>query len=141
MIKATAVAKHLGEAVIADDSGLFVDALQGRPGVFSSRYAGVDATDRDNYLKLLEEMKDQTLRQAQFRCCICYLQPNQAPKFFEGILNGAIGYQPEGHKGFGYDPVFIPDGSAKSLALYSAEEKDAISHRKKALEKFVQFIA
>ena len=134
-LKANAAFKKTGIASVADDSGLSVDALSGRPGVYSARYAGENATDADRYNKLLDEMKDipDEKRSAHFTCAICCILPDGHKIEVEGVCNGKIAFEPQGDGGFGYDPVFICNG--KSYAQLTAEEKDALSHRGNALRK------
>lgn len=138
MIKAKAGYERSGMAAIADDSGLCVDALDGAPGVYSARYAGEDATDEQRYQKLLENMQDvpDEKRTARFVSSICCVLPDCIITA-EQTCEGFIGYEPKGEHGFGYDPVFyVEDG--KSFAQLSDEQKDAISHRGKALREFAQ---
>lgn len=132
-IKANAAFKVTGMPAIADDSGLCVDALGGRPGVYSARYCGENATDVDKYLKLLDEMKNvpDEKRTAHFTSAICCILSVNEKIEVEGICNGKISLEPSGCGGFGYDPVFMCNG--KSFAELSAEEKDMVSHRGKAL--------
>ena len=134
-LKANAAFKKTGIASVADDSGLSVDVLNGRPGVYSARYAGENATDADRYNKLLDEMKDipNEKRSAHFTCAICCILPDGQKIEVEGVCNGKIAFEPQGDGGFGYDPVFICNG--KSYAQLTAEEKDALSHRGNALRK------
>lgn len=135
-IKARAAFEKTGIPSIADDSGLMVDALDGRPGVYSARYAGENATDEDRYNKLLSEMKDvpDEKRTARFVSSICCIIDNDNIIKVEGYAEGKIGYEPFGEDGFGYDPVFITSNS-KTFAQLSSEEKDSISHRGNALRK------
>ena len=125
--------------VIADDSGLCVDALDGAPGVYSARYAGENADDRDKYNKLLSNLKDvpDNKRGAAFHCSItCILNDNECISV-EGICNGKIGFEALGDQGFGYDPVFIPDDPGDfTMAQLGPEIKDRIGHRGKALRMF-----
>ena len=106
------------------------------PGVYSSRYAGQNATDQMNYEKLLENLKDVTDRRAKFVTTICYYQSPHQIQYFTGELSGSIAEQPEGNNGFGYDPIFIPDGFNQTLGQLSVEIKNRLSHRARALEKF-----
>jgi len=142
LIKAKAFHKIFGFPVISDDTGLFTDALNGEPGVYSARYAGPDADYTDNYNKLLLNLKEfsDPDRKANFKSVICYLKDGDEYKFFEGICNGGISRDPKGENGFGYDPVFIPDGFKKSFAELSEEEKNKISHRGNALRKLKEFL-
>lgn len=140
LIKAKTLSKHTGHIVIADDSGLEVDALDGAPGVFSARYAGEKATYDQNNRLLLKEMKRKKNRKARFVTTICYYEPNQEPLFFESSLNGEIATEYKGLNGFGYDPIFIVKGSTKHLAEFSLFEKNEISHRAKALKKLISYL-
>ncbi len=137
MKKAKTVAEKTGLMAIADDSGLEVDALSGRPGIFSARYAGENASDEENYLKLLDELKEipETKRGAQFRCVVVAYMPDGRYVSAEGICRGMITTAPQGSQGFGYDPVFVPEGDSRTMAQLSREEKNMISHRGKALKK------
>ncbi len=135
-IKARSAFERTGIPSIADDSGLMVDALDGRPGVYSARYAGDNATDEDRYNKLLDEMRDvpEKDRTARFVSSICCIIDEDNIIKVEGYAEGKIGYEPKGEDGFGYDPVFITD-SGKTFAQLTSEEKDKISHRGNALGK------
>lgn len=124
---------------IADDTGLEVEALDGAPGVYSARYAGENVTYRQNVDKLLKEMEGEQNRNAQFRTVIAFVIDKEE-YFFEGICEGEILEVQRGEKGFGYDPVFQPIGYDKTLAELDSEEKNKISHRGKALEKFLEFL-
>jgi len=127
---------------IADDTGLFVDALNGEPGVFSSRYAGENATYDDNCNKLLESMKGIPVgeRSAYFKTVVCFYESENNYKLFEGICNGRIDTRKCGEKGFGYDPLFIPEGYDKTYAEMDEKEKNEISHRGKAFKKSGEYI-
>ena len=136
-IKALAV-KHLTScAVLADDSGLEVKALGGAPGVYSSRYAGVDGDDEGNNRKLIKEMVSIENRAARFVCHLAYIDGVGKISHFEGYLEGSILKEARGGGGFGYDPLFWVNPEKKALAELSAEEKNQISHRSNALQKFV----
>lgn len=124
---------------IADDTGLEVEALNGAPGVYSARYAGENVTYEDNVRKLLRELRNEENRNAQFRTVIAFVTDNNE-YFFEGICKGEILTEPKGTKGFGYDPVFKPTGYKKTFAELQPQEKNKISHRGKALEKFLEFL-
>lgn len=137
--KAEFVAKATGEAAFADDTGLEVQALNGAPGVISARYAGEQKSAKDNITKLLAELKGNSNRKAQFRTVIAYINGNER-HLFEGKVEGQITEDPSGKEGFGYDPVFIPDGSTKTFAEMTLEEKNAFSHRARALKKLVDFL-
>ncbi len=140
--KALTVAKFTNKIAIADDSGLEVFALNGEPGVRSARYAGEKATDIDNINKLLEKMKDipDKDRGARFVCSIAIAFPDGNVKTFFGYIDGWIGREPKGKMGFGYDPIFYPLGYDLTFAEMSPEEKDALSHRGKALEKLKEYL-
>ena len=140
------VAKHLelfvqyavSSAIMArDDSGLEIYALGGAPGTLSARYSGEGANDSSNIEKLLNEMKDfpEGERRGRFVCCIALASPDGRTMTFFGYAEGTIGHTPKGSYGFGYDPVFYPEGFIRTFAEMSAKEKDALSHRGKALEK------
>lgn len=134
-LKADAAYKKTGMPSVADDSGLSVDALNGRPGVYSARYAGENATDKDRYTKLLGEMKDipEDERTAHFTSAICCILSDGSKIEVEGRCNGRIAFEPSGDGGFGYDPVFLY--GERSYAQLTAEEKDKVSHRGKSLRK------
>lgn len=123
----------------ADDSGLSVDALNGAPGILSARYAGEPSNSQRNTEKLLNTLKNISNRKAQFTCVIAVILDGQT-HFFEGIIRGTITEYPQGEGGFGYDPIFIPDGYDKTFAELPADIKNKISHRAIALEKFKQFL-
>ncbi|RPF57759.1 XTP/dITP diphosphatase [Abyssicoccus albus] len=141
-LKSKAGAEALNQIVIADDSGLEVEALNGEPGVYSARYAGVDATDEQNNKKLmnaLSELEDPSNnRKACFVCVMSVTYPAGETKTFRGELQGTISTNAFGNEGFGYDPLFIPEGYSKTLAELGAEEKAKISHRKKAMELLIE---
>lgn len=140
--KARTVSLHTGLPALADDSGLVVDALGGLPGVYSARYAGPSATDQDNVRKLLHDLKGIPLRQrsARFVCCIAYAKPDGSARTCSGKVEGRIGVRERGSNGFGYDPVFIPEGHEQSFAEMSGQEKDAMSHRGRAIRKMARFL-
>ena len=122
---------------LADDTGLEVDALNGAPGVYSARYAGEDVSYAENVEKLLRELDGKTDRKARFRTVIAFVT-DQGEMLFEGVCNGVITTETKGEKGFGYDPVFQPDGYSKTFAELEAEAKNRISHRGKALDSFAK---
>ena len=126
---------------LADDSGLEVDALNGAPGIFSARYAGPDANDGDNRTKLLKELSGvpKQLRQARFVCALALICPDQEISSFTGTCEGYITLKPEGVGGFGYDPVFKPDGHEHTFGILPPEVKHAISHRARALNALAEF--
>lgn len=131
--KASFTARVLGHPVLADDSGLVVDVLNGAPGVYSARYAGETATDEDNNRKLLEEMTGQTDRKAAFECVISLAVPTGPALTYEGRCDGTIAESASGSNGFGYDPLFICSEYGKTFAELTMEEKSRVSHRGKAL--------
>ncbi len=137
-LKAKAVFDATGEATVADDSGLMVNALNGEPGVYSARYApgGHDASDEERYMYLLSKLEGVTDRRAKFVSSICCLLPGGAELCAEGECPGQILTEPHGAGGFGYDPVFMPDGYPDSMAVLGQETKNRISHRARALAKF-----
>lgn len=137
--KAAHVWDNYSVSCFADDTGLEVEALNGAPGVYSARYAGPQRSDADNINKLLQSLLGQQNRRAQFRTSITLLLDGQEHQF-EGIVTGRIAEEWQGDKGFGYDPVFIPDGHERTFAQMSAEEKNAISHRGRAIQRLVQFL-
>jgi len=133
--KARLIAEHSGSWVLADDSGLEVEALNGLPGVRSARYAGEAATDQENNGKLLQAMQGlpRKSRRAQFRCVLVLLSPEGREWTSEGILEGEIAELPAGDRGFGYDPVFFLPERGRTLAQLEASEKNSLSHRRQAL--------
>ncbi len=135
LIKAEAVCKAVSKPVIADDSGLEVFALNMRPGIFSARYAGENATDADRVSKLLAELVGSEDRRARFVCAAALWLPDGRHFVFRGETDGVITEKPRGSGGFGYDPVFVPNGYYKTFSELSENEKNMISHRKKAFEK------
>ncbi len=137
--KARYVYHKLGVACFADDTGLEVEALNGAPGVHSARYSGSDKSSEKNIAKLLNELSGQSNRRACFRCIVALVDGNKE-LIFEGRVDGEIMYEPSGVGGFGYDPVFRPDGYDCSFAEMAPEEKNRISHRGKAVEKLVAYL-
>lgn len=137
-LKAKAVFDASGEVTVADDSGLMVDALGGEPGVYSARYApgGHDASDKDRYEYLLSKLEGEENRRAKFVTSICCLMPDGTQIRTMGMCPGVILTEPHGEGGFGYDPVFMPDGYDDSMAVLGTEVKNRISHRARALAKF-----
>lgn len=138
-LKAAFVKESFGFNCFSDDTGLEVEALNGAPGVYSARYAGESANADDNMNKLLEALKNKVNRKAQFRTVIA-LNFDGEELTFEGICKGAILENRIGEKGFGYDPIFVPDGFNKTFAEMSLEQKSTISHRGKAIKKLVTFL-
>jgi len=137
--KARFIFDKFGKDCFADDTGLEVEALEGRPGVYSARYAGEKCSFEDNIDLLLKEMKGKTNRKACFKTVICLIEGGQE-RYFEGICNGNITTEKYGNKGFGYDPVFIPEGYGESFAEMSGEEKNKISHRGKATRELIKYL-
>lgn len=138
-IKANALSLMCGLPCLADDSGLCVDALDGRPGVYSARYAP-NRDFKEGMKMLLDEMEKSGSdnRKAHFSCCLALACPNQKTKVFEGRVDGSISKKPKGSNGFGYDPIFIPEGFEQTFAELGDDVKNKISHRRRALEKFIQ---
>ena len=139
IIKAKMVAAATELNCVADDSGLEVDALDGRPGVYSARYAGIPSDAVRNMQKVLDEIGPSENRSARFRSVIA-LAIDGAIHCFHGTVEGRIGHEPAGNKGFGYDPIFVPEGDDRTFAQMSAEEKDALSHRAEATKKLKVFL-
>lgn len=133
--KAVELCEAAGLPALADDSGLEVEALNGEPGVTSARWSGEGCTYADNNAKLLRELKDKSNRRARFRTVIALALPGEEPKTVEGVCEGTITEQLRGEKGFGYDPLFLPNGYDQTFAELSSEEKNRISHRALALQK------
>ena len=136
-LKALAASRQLRALVIADDSGLEVDALDGAPGIYSARYAGTNATDTDRINKLLGELArvgaKEHERRSRFRCVVALARNGNFLRTFEGIVEGRIADEVRGDSGFGYDPIFIPDGFEQTFGELPPEVKNAISHRAKAI--------
>lgn len=124
---------------ISDDTGLFVEALENRPGIYAHRYAGENATYKDNRDKLLSELKDKDNRNAYFKTIVCYIDADGKDYYFEGILEGTITKEEIGQYEFGYDQIFLPKESDLTLGQMTEKEINQISHRSKAIESFVKF--
>ena len=143
-LKALAVSRKLPGLVIADDSGLEVDVLGGAPGIYSARYAGTNATNKERIDKLLEELarvdaaKEQ--RGARFRCVLALARNGEVLGIFEGIVEGQIADRQRGSHGFGYDPIFVPNGFQQTFGQLGSTEKNQLSHRARALEKLRAFL-
>lgn len=137
--KAEYIAKKYGISCFSDDTGLEVFALDGAPGVYSARYAGEPADSEANMKLLLENMKGIPDRSAQFKTVITLIHEGHVHQF-EGIVKGKILEQRQGNEGFGYDPIFVPKGHERTFAEMSSQEKNAISHRGKAIEKLVSYL-
>ncbi len=138
--KARFVAALSGRPCFADDTGLEIIALGGKPGVYSARYAGEEKNADANMEKVLSELKGVADRRAHFRTVIAFVNGNEE-KLFEGIVEGKILEGKKGDHGFGYDPIFQPDGFSKSFAEMQLDEKNTVSHRARALQKLVAFLA
>lgn len=141
LIKARAIALVCDDYVLADDSGLCVEALDGRPGVYSARYAGEDATDKDKYTKLLGELGNTTNRSAKFVTSMAFVTPEGAEIVTSGEVLGKITKEPMGSGGFGYDPVFYSDELEKTFGEASLEEKNTVSHRSRALKALYDILS
>ena len=146
-LKALTASKHAPRGwVLADDSGLEVDALGGAPGIYSARYAGPGATDEDNRLHLADELRARVgpgwdrPQRARFRCCIAIAWGGEMAKQFAGVVEGAVVHPASGAGGFGYDPVFVPEGYRQTFAELPAEVKNTLSHRGKAMGKALEFL-
>ena len=137
--KARFLYDRTGESCFADDTGLEVDALNGAPGVYSARYAGDAKNSFDNMALLLKNMSGKQNRKARFRTVIALIL-NGKEYLFEGVVNGTIAEEPRGTAGFGYDPLFVPDGYSTTFAEMDSEAKNAISHRGRAVEKLAAFL-
>jgi XTP/dITP diphosphohydrolase len=143
IVKAEHAAKHLNKWVLAADSGLVVPRLKGKPGIYSRRFAGNDATDEDNRKKLLLEMRqltNQDDRSAYYECCLAVASPNGLEKCVQGICEGFILNEARGRNGFGYDSLFVKNDYEKSFAEIDETVKNRISHRRKAFERLSAFL-
>lgn len=139
-LKAQYIYDNYGLDCFADDTGLEVEALNGAPGIYSARYAGGEGHDSEaNMKKLLSEMQDKDNRKARFRTVICLIEDGKE-HFFEGIVNGSIIRERKGGAGFGYDPVFVPDGYSETFAEMGNDEKNKISHRARAVQKLCEYL-
>jgi len=134
-LKAETIANKLETTVLADDSGLSVDALNGEPGVYSARYAGEPKNDSQNNKKLLQALTSHNNRAARFVCVLAWAMPNKPVIYAEGSCNGKIAKTMSGESGFGYDPLFIPKGYEVTMAELGSEEKNTISHRFHAMQQ------
>jgi XTP/dITP diphosphohydrolase len=141
--KARAAAQLTGYPAVADDSGLQVDALGGEPGVHSARYLGGEASDEERYISLLKRLEEVTdeRRGARFHCAAAYADPGGEEMVAEGVCEGRIARQARGEGGFGYDPIFIPEGYSVTMAQLTPQQKHAISHRGRALRALMRMIA
>jgi len=142
-LKANSYAQQTGFWALSDDSGLEVEALGGAPGVYSARYAGAQATDATRTVKLLDELAatDDAARRARFVCAMAIAAPDGQIKYLaEGICEGRIARNPRGSNGFGYDPIFVPEGFEQTFGELSSTVKRQISHRARAIEKIIRFL-
>jgi len=139
LIKARAAAAATGRAAIADDSGVEAEALGGRPGVRSARYAGPDAGDRDNLAKLRREVPPRS--RLEYVCVIAHAEPGGGEMLFFGRCAGTMAAEGTGTRGFGYDPVFVPEGERRTMAELTDDEKDAISHRGRAARALLEWLS
>jgi XTP/dITP diphosphohydrolase len=141
ILKAEAAAQATGRAALGDDSGIMAEALGGRPGIYSARYAGENATDEENLAKLLDELAGHEDRRAAYVCALALAEPGRPTEVFEARCEGTIVAEPRGTGGFGYDPAFLPDdrapGDERTMAELPPAEKDAISHRGRAARAFL----
>ena len=138
--KVQQVFEKTGENCFADDTGLEVDALEGEPGVYSARYAGEQKNSDDNMDLLLKNLEKKTNRKARFKTVIALIWNNKEYTF-EGMCEGHIAEHKSGNQGFGYDPIFVPEGYSKTFSEMTMDEKSAISHRGRAVEKLVAFLS
>ena len=139
-LKAEYIFTHYGKDCFADDTGLEVEALDGAPGIYSARYAGGDGHDSEaNMTKLLENMEGKDNRKARFRTAICLIEGGEK-YFFDGIVNGEIIRARRGASGFGYDPIFMPEGYSDTFAEMGNDEKNKISHRARAVAKLCEYL-
>lgn len=141
-IKAETISEKFHMPVVADDSGLEVDALAGSPGIYSARYAGPAKSDENNLKKVLQELRGIPFekRTARFVCAVAVARPGKETFVKIGYCEGHIAEEPEGENGFGYDPVFIPEGSKRTMAELTAEEKNSISHRHHAIVQIEEWL-
>ena len=144
ILKAVAVSKRMPGFVIADDSGLEVEMLGGAPGIHSARYVGMNSTDQEKADKLLDELArigaTKNARRARFRCVLALACKGEILGVFEGIVDGQIADRPRGSHGFGYDPIFMPEGFRQTFGQLAPAEKNQLSHRARALEKLCTFL-
>ncbi len=137
--KADAFHEQTGRPAVADDTGLEVDALGGAPGVHTARFAGPDASAGDNNELLLRRLDGASDRSARFRTVVVFVDGDDI-RYFEGVCEGHIATGPRGDQGFGYDPLFVPDGETRTFAEMNADEKNTISHRKRAVRQFAEYM-
>jgi XTP/dITP diphosphohydrolase len=141
-LKAVTTSESISDYVLADDSGLECDALDGAPGVFSARYGGIPSSDENNNAKLLQELARVNAttpqqRAARYRCVLVLAREGEIIATFDGVCEGTIGLAPKGTGGFGYDPLFIPQGYARTFGQLGVKTKTALGHRGQALKKFL----
>ncbi|MFD1039552.1 XTP/dITP diphosphatase [Virgibacillus byunsanensis] len=141
-LKAEQIAQMMQIPVLADDSGLEIDALNGRPGIFSARYAGEAKSDEANVEKVLSELKEvsKDKRTARFVCVLAIAKPQEETIFRAGYCEGKIALSPIGENGFGYDPIFVPNGHSQTMAQLQPNEKNKISHRKNAIDQLEEWV-
>jgi XTP/dITP diphosphohydrolase len=142
-LKALAISQLSGELIVADDSGLEVDALQGAPGVYSARYAGKNATDAENRHLVMRNLAAQSISESpgRFRCSMAVARKGQLLGIFDGTVEGKVTLEERGSNGFGYDPIFVPEGLRQTFGEVPAEMKHSMSHRARALKKLVDFLS
>lgn len=136
-LKSEQISRVLKRPVLGDDSGLVIDALDGDPGIYSARYAGLPSNDQANISKVIQKLQNVPLekRSARFVCVLSISETGKQTVFYKGYCEGKIGFTPKGTNGFGYDPIFIPEGFTKTMAEISSHEKNKISHRGQALKQ------
>lgn len=140
-LKALTISRFVDGLVLSDDSGLEVEALDGRPGVYSSSFGGEEGNHEKNNARLLKEMSGQSIRNAQFRCVMVLAENGKRIASFDGSVAGRLLDSPQGDGGFGYDPLFIPDGYRQSFAELGAETKNQLSHRSRALAQVITWLS
>jgi XTP/dITP diphosphohydrolase len=141
LIKVRAVHQFCGMDVLADDSGICVPALHGEPGIFSARYAAPNANDQNNNLKLLKNLELSDDRRAYYHCSLAFKDENGMEQIFHGQIHGTLQKEGRGEGGFGYDPLFVPQGESRTFAEMTLDEKKAISHRAIAIREFGRFLS
>lgn len=139
-LKAVTISRLSPELIVADDSGLEVDSLNGAPGIFSARYAGEKASNSENVTKLLRALVRQENRRARFRCVIVLARGGERLATFDGTIEGTIALSPRGKNGFGYDPIFVPVGCEQTFAELGDETKNQISHRARAIAQLREYL-
>ena len=140
-LKARAIYELTHKRVLSDDSGIEVDYLNGAPGIYSARYMDLGSDkERTNYVLKQLEGVEESKRTARFVCCICFIDENGKEQFAEGYWNGKLATEVKGENGFGYDPIFIPEGETRTSAEMLPEEKNAVSHRAQALKKLLEIL-